>query len=93
MLIVAHLFRSTTGLAMPQCNCYLDNLSLTHSKVEDIESASISLPLGEEASTPIPEEHYAYDYPMAGWAGYKNERWGGYLDHLCNTNDENDNNN
>ena len=30
----------------------------------------------------IPEEHYAYHYPMAGWAGYKDKRWGGYLDHL-----------
>ena len=29
-----------------------------------------------------PDEWYAKAKPMAGWAGYKHERWGGYLDNL-----------
>ena len=30
----------------------------------------------------IPDEHYSKDYPNAGWRGYANPQWGGYLDAL-----------
>ena len=30
----------------------------------------------------IPDEWYAKQNPMAGWAGYKHPKWGGYLDNL-----------
>jgi len=30
----------------------------------------------------IPNEHYSKHYPNAGWRGYENSQWGGYLDNL-----------
>ena len=35
-----------------------------------------------ENDTEIPDEHYSKDYPNAGWRGYANSQWGGYLDNL-----------
>jgi hypothetical protein len=36
-----------------------------------------------DEQTAIPDEHYSKNHPMAGWAGYKHKRWGGYLDNLA----------
>ena len=30
----------------------------------------------------IPDDHYSKNHPMAGWRGYANSQWGGYLDSL-----------
>lgn len=32
-----------------------------------------------------PDDHYAKDHPGAGWAGYKDHMYGGYLDHLSSS--------
>lgn len=36
----------------------------------------------EDVMARTPEDHYAKQNPGAGWAGYKNPMYGGYLDHL-----------
>lgn len=33
-----------------------------------------------------PDDHYAKNHPGAGWAGYKNNFFGGYLDNLSQNN-------
>lgn len=38
-----------------------------------------------------PDDHYAKDHPGAGWAGYKDPMYGGYLDHLSSNNDSTSN--
>jgi len=30
----------------------------------------------------IPDDHYSKEHPNAGWRGYANPQWGGYLDSL-----------
>ncbi len=36
----------------------------------------------EEVAKNTPDEHYAKEHPGAGWAGYKDPMYGGYLDNL-----------
>ena len=36
----------------------------------------------QKVAEETPDEHYAKDHPGAGWAGYKNPMFGGYLDNL-----------
>ena len=36
----------------------------------------------------IPNEHYSKHYPNAGWRGYANLQWGGYLDNLTSSNSQ-----
>ena len=37
----------------------------------------------DEGGVPdIPDDHYSKNYPNAGWRGYANPQWGGYLDAL-----------
>ncbi len=38
-----------------------------------------------------PDDHYSKDHPGAGWAGYKDPMYGGYLDHLSSNNDSTNN--
>ena len=38
-----------------------------------------------------PDDHYAKHHPGAGWAGYKDPMYGGYLDHLSSNNDSTNN--
>jgi len=52
--------------------------AFTNSYLDSLKTAA---PLDFDLSQ-APDEHYAKDQPMAGWAGYKHERWGGYLDNL-----------
>ena len=58
---------------------YLNNLSDENENNNQDQSYSNSL---EEVAKNTPDEHYAKRHPGAGWAGYKNPMFGGYLDHL-----------
>jgi hypothetical protein len=40
----------------------------------------------EEVAKLTPDEHYAKHHPGAGWAGYKDSKFGGYLDNLSSEN-------
>ena len=41
-----------------------------------------------QIDTEIPDEHYSKHYPNAGWRGYANLQWGGYLDNLTSSNSQ-----
>ena len=38
--------------------------------------------LDQQDEEDIPDDHYSKKYPNAGWRGYANPQWGGYLDAL-----------
>ena len=40
-----------------------------------------------------PDDHYTKDHPGAGWAGYKDPMYGGYLDHLSSSENNDPTNN
>ena len=50
-----------------------------------VNSKPISFDLDKTAAS-TPEGHYAKNHPGAGWAGYKDPQFGGYLDNLKENN-------
>lgn len=60
---------------------YLSTLSSAPEALDEeaIQQSRIS---ADDANGDIPDEHYSKDYPNAGWRGYANPQWGGYLDAL-----------
>lgn len=80
---------------------YIDSLSTPQSKpmphtvatkstggyLDSLQHQSTSNATINHATTieETPDDHYAKDHPGAGWAGYKDPMYGGYLDHLSNS--------
>ena len=59
---------------------YLSTLSSAPGALDEANQQSrIS---GYDIDDDIPDEHYSKNYPNAGWRGYANPQWGGYLDAL-----------
>ena len=61
---------------------YLSTLSSAPTVAFDEEAMQQSNIFSDDAHGDIPDEHYSKDYPNAGWRGYANPQWGGYLDAL-----------
>lgn len=61
---------------------YLSTLSSAPTVAFDEEAMQQSDIFGDGTNGDIPDEHYSKDYPNAGWRGYANPQWGGYLDAL-----------
>ena len=78
---------------------YLDSLSTPQSKLPTVATKSTgdyfdSLQHQSASDATIdcaniieetPDDHYAKEHPGAGWAGYKDPMYGGYLDHLSSS--------
>lgn len=60
---------------------YLSTLSSAPEALDE-EAMHQSRISADDANGDIPDEHYSKDYPNAGWRGYANPQWGGYLDAL-----------
>lgn len=75
---------STSSDSKDYLNSLLSPSSQDH-PVHDNTSTSVDL---ENVMNSTPDDHYAKEYPGAGWAGYKHPLFGGYLDALATTNDE-----
>jgi len=59
----------------------------TTRQIDDIDNTNIqhgqnNNNMNTNEQDEIPNEHYSKDYPNAGWRGYANSQWGGYLDNL-----------
>jgi len=67
---------------------YLDSLSppsvisTLHDTANGNDSAQHRDAFGDDVVNVIPDEHHAKEHTMAGWAGYKDPKWGGYLENL-----------
>jgi len=59
---------------------YLSTLSPTPGAF--CEAKQQSRAFDRNGNNDIPDEHYSKNYPNAGWRGYANPQWGGYLDAL-----------
>lgn len=64
---------------------YLDTLQ------QNSQSATITNTNWSDTIAETPDDHYAKDHPGAGWAGYKDPMYGGYLDHLSSNGDSTNN--
>jgi hypothetical protein len=81
-LVVANQAGTAKGLTT---NNYLESLSPVSKPVlQKVLARPHSIDDDADQEGPIPEEHYAYHAPMAGWAGYKHKNWGACLDNLTN---------
>ena len=67
----------TTTLA-PKINSYLDSLECIDSSIATKTAVATTT---VDFSEP-PNDHYAKDNPGAGWAGYNDPQYGGYLENL-----------
>ena len=82
-----HLARTTTGtmVAVHANSDYLSSLSSASEQKQTVDEAhwQSTLPaLDQQDEEDIPDDHYSKKYPNAGWRGYANPQWGGYLDAL-----------
>lgn len=78
------LARTPTGTAVLATSDYLSSLS-SASERKTMDEAHWESPvpaLDQQDEEDIPDDHYSKDYPNAGWRGYANSQWGGYLDAL-----------
>lgn len=64
---------------------YLNSLPSKPIPKEEVSSNNL-----DGISKDTPNDHYAKNNPGAGWAGYKNPMFGGYLDNLSSSNSDND---
>ena len=81
------LARTTTGtmVAVHATSDYLSSLSSASERKQTVDEAhwQSTLPaLDQQDEEDIPDDHYSKKYPNAGWRGYANPQWGGYLDAL-----------
>jgi len=88
-VIVAFLLSTTTAFSSHN-NAYLESLSKSVAATSSAAESNLPLHRNQDVSlsdtsTMIPDEHYSKDHPMAGWAGYKDPKWGGYLDNLASS--------
>ena len=74
--------RTPTGtvVAVRANSDYLSSLS-SASELEISDEFPAPAP-GQQDEEDIPDDHYSKDHPNAGWRGYANPHWGGYLDAL-----------
>ena len=75
-----HLARTPTGTAVFATSDYLSSLS-SASERKTMDEAQLPA-LDQQDEEAIPDDHYSKNYPNAGWRGYANPQWGGYLDAL-----------
>ena len=78
---------TTTGtmVAVHATSDYLSSLSSASERKQTVDEAhwQSTLPaLDQQDEEDIPDDHYSKKYPNAGWRGYANPQWGGYLDAL-----------